>query len=156
MDNKNYYDILGIPQNATPDTIKKAYKVMAMKWHPDKNTYDTSNKFKEISEAYQTLSNEKLREDYNNNLRKPNFNVNKNINFKSPFELFNDIFKIINTIINTELSEKYFEDILINNMYPIFAEELNNLNKSINKRRVKIYLMNNYELDKLINEEFKK
>ena len=52
--------LLGVNQNSTKDEIKKAYKKLAMKWHPDKNqgSTDAELKFKEISEAYQLLNNE--------------------------------------------------------------------------------------------------
>ena len=49
---KDYYNILNISKDADIDTIKKAYKNLAMKWHPDKNVnnkIDTTEKFKEIS-----------------------------------------------------------------------------------------------------------
>ena len=60
---KNYYDILGVPKNASKDEIKKAFRKLASKYHPDKKTGDES-KFKEISEAYSVLSNDKKRAEY--------------------------------------------------------------------------------------------
>lgn len=66
---KNYYDILGIEKNASEDEIKKSYKKLAIKWHPDKNPNNISEaekKFKEISEAYQVLSDKNKREIYDN------------------------------------------------------------------------------------------
>ena len=59
----NYYDILGIDKNATIKQIKKAYKKMSMKYHPDKNKHGTEM-FKEINEAHQVLSDETKRRDY--------------------------------------------------------------------------------------------
>lgn len=53
---KNYYDILGVSKDASADDIKKAYRKLAIKYHPDKNNGDDV-KFKEINEAYDTLSN---------------------------------------------------------------------------------------------------
>lgn len=57
---KNYYDILGVPRDATETDIKKAYRKMALKYHPDKNqSPDAEEKFKEIAEAYDVLSDSK-------------------------------------------------------------------------------------------------
>ncbi|KAI0028656.1 DnaJ-domain-containing protein [Vararia minispora EC-137] len=62
-----YYDILGVSVNATTDDIKKAYRRLAIKHHPDKNRDDPNaeERFKEIAIAYQTLSDPQLRHKYN-------------------------------------------------------------------------------------------
>ncbi|MCA9364105.1 molecular chaperone DnaJ [Candidatus Kaiserbacteria bacterium] len=60
---KNYYDILGIDKSASKDDIKKAFRKLAAKYHPDKKTGDEA-KFKEISEAYAVLGDEKKRAEY--------------------------------------------------------------------------------------------
>ena len=53
---KDYYKILGVTRNATDEDIKKAYRKMALKFHPDKNKSDNAEeKFKEIAEAYDVL-----------------------------------------------------------------------------------------------------
>ena len=57
---KDYYKVLGVSRNATNDEIKKAYRKMALKYHPDKNKDPGSEeKFKEIAEAYDVLSDGK-------------------------------------------------------------------------------------------------
>jgi DnaJ-class molecular chaperone len=64
---QNYYDVLGIQKSATEDEIKKAYRKLAVKWHPDKNPDnkdEAEKRFKQISEAYQALSDPKKREIY--------------------------------------------------------------------------------------------
>ena len=60
---KDYYAVLGISRSASDAEIKKAYRKMAAKYHPDKPTGDES-KFKEISEAYETLSDAEKRSMY--------------------------------------------------------------------------------------------
>lgn len=60
---KDYYNILGVPKNASQDDIKKAYRKLAHQHHPDKSGGD-DKKFKEINEAYQVLSDEKKRAQY--------------------------------------------------------------------------------------------
>ena len=63
---KDYYKILGLNKNATEDEIKKAYRKLAKKWHPDKNRNNpkAEEKFKEIQEAYEILSDPKKKETY--------------------------------------------------------------------------------------------
>lgn len=60
---KDYYKILNIGKNATKDEIKRAYRRLAHQYHPDKNGGD-DQKFKEINEAYQVLSNDAKRQQY--------------------------------------------------------------------------------------------
>ncbi len=60
---KNYYEILGIEKTASKDEVKKAFRKLAAKYHPDKKTGDEA-KFKEISEAYATLGDDKKRAEY--------------------------------------------------------------------------------------------
>jgi curved DNA-binding protein len=62
---KNYYDILGVNKNASQEDIKKAYRNLSKKYHPDKTGGDES-KFKEINEAYDTLGDETKRKQYDN------------------------------------------------------------------------------------------
>lgn len=66
MAKKDYYEVLGINKDASADEIKKAYRKLALKYHPDKNPDDASaeNSFKEASEAYETLSNSEKKQVY--------------------------------------------------------------------------------------------
>jgi DnaJ-class molecular chaperone len=66
MAGRDYYDILGVSKTANDDEIKKAYRNLAKKHHPDKNkgNKEAENKFKEISEAYAVLSDKEKREQY--------------------------------------------------------------------------------------------
>lgn len=65
-DKQDYYETLGVSRNATEAEIKKAYRRLAMKYHPDRNTSDKNaeEKFKEVQEAYEVLSDERKRTAY--------------------------------------------------------------------------------------------
>lgn len=115
---KNYYEILGVSKEATAEEIKKSYRKLSLKYHPDKNPKG-EEKFKEISEAYTVLGDEQKRKDYDNggvNLE-DFFSGNSN-----PFDMFNDLFgrggfqnaprtrrgRDINISLNITLEDSYF------------------------------------------------
>ncbi len=66
MEYKDYYKILGVQKTATKEEIKKRYRVLARKYHPDKNPDDKSaeDRFKEVQEAYEVIGNDENREKY--------------------------------------------------------------------------------------------
>lgn len=66
MSKRDYYEVLEVARDASPDQIKKAYRQLALKFHPDRNPGDkeAEEKFKEASEAYQILSSEESRAKY--------------------------------------------------------------------------------------------
>ena len=67
MENKrDYYEVLGVGRDATPDQIKKAYRKLALQYHPDRNPGDKAaeEKFKEISEAHEVLADKQKRARY--------------------------------------------------------------------------------------------
>ena len=66
MANKDYYEVLGVDRSASAEEIKKAYRTLAKKYHPDLNQGDDSaaQKFKEINEAYQVLGDDQKRHQY--------------------------------------------------------------------------------------------
>ena len=96
---KNYYDILEVNKNASPEIIEKAYKVLVKKYHPDLQEPDKKaffeQKLKNINEAYDTLSNTEKRKQYNMQLeeleKKQIENLyNENINLKNELNNIKD------------------------------------------------------------------
>ena len=75
MAKKDYYEVLGVEKNATEQEIKKAYRKLAMKYHPDRNkdNKEAEEKFKEASEAYEVLSDADKKAFYEEN--KDKFNI---------------------------------------------------------------------------------
>ena len=65
-DKRDFYEVMGVPKNATEDEIKKAYRKLAKKYHPDLNPGDkeAEAKFKEVNEAYEVLSDDDKRAKY--------------------------------------------------------------------------------------------
>ena len=66
-DRRDYYQVLGVPREATPETIKKAYRRLALQWHPDRNPENkaqSEERFKEAAEAYSVLSDSQKRAQY--------------------------------------------------------------------------------------------
>lgn len=99
-DKKNYYDVLGVDKKATPDQIKSAYRKLAMKYHPDRNqgNEEAAERFKEINEAHETLSDEQKRAAYDYELEHPGmggFGGFGGGGFEGGFGDFSDIFSNI-------------------------------------------------------------
>jgi len=115
---RSYYEILGVPKGANEQEIKKAYRKLALQWHPDKNPTNKSeaeNKFKQIAEAYEVLSDKTKRSVYDregaDGLKRGggggptrrstttrhggtpfDFHPHFDYNFRSPFDVFRDFF----------------------------------------------------------------
>jgi curved DNA-binding protein len=118
MEFKNYYNILGVTKDSSEEDIKKTYRKLAKKWHPDKNegNAESENKFKEISEAYSVLSDPEKRKKFDefmifgNNTSSQKGNSQKsgyeyNYQEENP-ENFSDFFK---NIFNQKTRYSYFK-----------------------------------------------
>ena len=100
-----YYSILEIDKSSNTTTIRRAYKRLSLKYHPDKNPdnkEEAEHKFKEISEAYQVLSDENKRREYDTYGITPNIDT-----FKSPEELFTQLFAGLGPDIGTFLTNTF-------------------------------------------------
>ena len=89
---RDYYDVLGVPRNASQEEIKRAYRRLARQYHPDVNkSPDAEAKFKEINEAYQVLSDREKRAMYDRfgTVEAPGF---EGFGFRDPFEIFEEVF----------------------------------------------------------------
>jgi molecular chaperone DnaJ len=66
LPDRDYYNVLGVSREATPDELKRAYRLLAMRWHPDRNLGDAAaeQRFKDITEAYRVLCDPELRARY--------------------------------------------------------------------------------------------
>lgn len=94
---RDYYEVLGVDRGATPDDIKKAYRKLAVKHHPDKNQGDkgAEEKFKELGEAYEVLSNPEKRgayDRYGHQAFAPGGGGFGGGGMHDPFEVFRDVF----------------------------------------------------------------
>ena len=98
MTKRDYYEILGINRNATKDDIKKAYRKLAMQYHPDRNPDDkvAEEKFKEAAEAYEILSHDDKRNNYDRfgheGVRGSTFGTEGFSSVNDIFSHFSDIF----------------------------------------------------------------
>lgn len=117
---RDYYDILGVPKDATERQIKKAFHKLALKYHPDRNKGpDAEAKFREIAEAYETLSDDKRRREYDQFGHGPSPGEGHgggggggNYNFNQHYQSFNfnfdDMFKDFETFGQQQRHQHHF------------------------------------------------
>ena len=92
---ENYYNILGVEEGVTKEEIKKAYRGLSFKFHPDKNpgNAEATSKFQKINEAYETLGDEQKREEYDMSRKNPFMRMNSNNGMEVPVDdIFNMFF----------------------------------------------------------------
>lgn len=99
---KNYYDVLGVSKTATQNEIKKAYRELCKKYHPDKHGGDDT-KIKEINEAYSVIGDEQKRKEYDAQNSMSGFSGFSGFNFH-----FNQMARDINLTITISLEDAYF------------------------------------------------
>jgi len=99
MAKRDYYEVLGVNRDAGEDDIKKAYRKLAVKFHPDKNPGDkhAEEKFKELGEAYEALSDPQKRaayDQYGHNAFDPRMRAGRSGGggFHDPFDIFREVF----------------------------------------------------------------
>jgi len=100
MAKRDYYEVLGAPRDAAPDEIKRAFKKLALEYHPDRNPKrrkEAEEKFKEIAEAYEVLGDEDKRRRYDQfgheGLRGTSFRPFSSVDDVFGFDLFSGIFE---------------------------------------------------------------
>ena len=154
---QNYYDILEVNKNASPEIIEKAYKTLVKKYHPDlqednlKNIYE--EKIKKINEAYDILSNSEKRKNYDLNLNNTiissddyNNLINENINLKKEINYLknnlNDIQKNINNNYNNSNNKNNYNNTehMNNNSYNNYNKNQENINNAYAKAYYDAYI----------------
>lgn len=145
---KNYYDILQINKNATPEIVEKAYKTLVRMYHPDlqegANKQEYEEKLKLINEAYETLSNEQKRKQYDLELEQIEQMKRQQENVENSYSNFNNSYNpnVSNNQYqnpnnynnNYDINEKVEQARIQNEKQRIYEEEYNRqVNEAINK-----------------------
>lgn len=131
MEKKDYYKVLGVSKNATPEEIKKSYRKLSLKYHPDKQQgkseteqKEAEEKFKEIAEAYSVLSNDDKRKKYDMFGTVDGFNFSNND--VDPFDFLR---KMYNNYGNYEAENRVIKGSSIQFTVKVTLEEIYNNDK---------------------------
>lgn len=154
---QNYYEILEVNKNASPEIIEKAYKTLVKKYHPDLQQDENKNKYEEkikkINEAYDILSDSEKRKKYDLNLKNTEISINdynslyqENINLKNNLNILKEKLNYLNNIQNNyeknnlnynnlENNKNSYTKNNINQEYSdnYYTENFNNSNSKNNK-----------------------
>ena len=154
---QNYYEILEVNKNASPEIIEKAYKILVKKYHPDLQQDENKNKYEEkikkINEAYDILSDPEKRKKYDLNLKNTEISINdynslyqENINLKNNLNILKEKLNYLNNIQNNykknnlnynnlENNKNNYTKNNINQEYSdnYYTENFNNSNSKNNK-----------------------
>ncbi len=109
----NFYSVLGVKKDSTPQDIKKSYRKLAKKYHPDRNSTELAiKKMKRINQAYEVLSDPKEREEYDKNKNKKQFDLIESLKVdaydKDNAEAFLELGKIYKRTGEDELAKQAF------------------------------------------------
>ena len=163
---QNYYDILEVSKNASPEIIEKAYKTLVKKYHPDLQIAEEKNKYEEkikkINEAYDILSNSEKRKNYDLNLKNTEISIDnynalyqENINLKNNLKILKEKLNNLNNIQNNNYENNNCEK----NNYENNNCENNNCEKNNyenNNCENNNYENNNYQKNNLNYNNIKK
>ena len=149
---QNYYEILEVNKNASPEIIEKAYKTLVKKYHPDLQQDENKNKYEEkikkINEAYDILSDPEKRKKYDLNLKNTEISINdynslyqENINLKNNLNILKEKLNYLNNIQNNYEKNNLNYNNLENNKNNInqeysdnyYTENFNNSNSKNNE-----------------------
>lgn len=137
---ENYYEILEVSPNASKEIIDKAYKTLAKKYHPDANSEDkkqwAEEKFKKINEAYEVISNEEKREEYDRELkRQEEQQLIEHEDLKIKYEKLYEQNQILrNELANLSSNHSNNVGVPNNNVYNNMQEQINQrVTQSVNK-----------------------
>lgn len=123
---QNYYEILEVNKNASPEIIEKAYKTLVKKYHPDLQQDENKNKYEEkikkINEAYDILSDSEKRKNYDFNLKNTEISINdynilyqENINLKNNLNILKEKLNYLNNNKNNYEKKNFYYNNMKNN-----------------------------------------